>query len=135
MSTAVTPVNASAPLQFHWDADNVNDKYYVFIHLYDFEKRAANETRAFNITVKGYMDPADQPIDPGPMVLMYGEGYTIPTISPLHVDRATRYQLTLSKTENSTLPPILNAIELYKLINFSQSETDQDDGKRALYFI
>jgi hypothetical protein len=41
---------------------------------------------------------------------------------------AKRYQISLFKTENSTLPPILNAIEVYKVKDFSQSETQQDDG-------
>ena len=35
------------------------------------------------------------------------------------------------KTENSTLPPIINAIEVYSVKNLLQSETDQEDG---MYF-
>jgi hypothetical protein len=45
---------------------------------------------------------------------------------------AKRYHVSLSKTENSTLPPILNAIEVYKVKDFSQSETQHDDGKVTL---
>jgi hypothetical protein len=51
MSTAVTPVNESAPLKFHSDADNVNDQYYFYMYYYEVEELAANETRKFNITV------------------------------------------------------------------------------------
>ncbi|PNX82050.1 leucine-rich repeat receptor-like protein kinase at2g19210-like protein, partial [Trifolium pratense] len=87
MSTAVTPVNESAPLQFYWDADNVNDKYYFYMYFYEVEKLSANETREFNFTLNGEF--------------LYGP--------------------------DSTLPPILNAIEVYKVKDLSHSETQQDE--------
>ncbi|XP_040369901.1 probable LRR receptor-like serine/threonine-protein kinase At1g51880 isoform X2 [Rosa chinensis] len=37
------------------------------------------------------------------------------------------FTFSLFKTENSTLPPILNAMEYFRVIDFSQSETNQDD--------
>ncbi|KAK2406277.1 putative LRR receptor serine/threonine-protein kinase [Trifolium repens] len=120
MSTAVTPVNASTPLHFEWEADNVNDQYYLYIHLYDFQEREANETRAFNITLNGmYLG--------GPMVLRYRDENIFGSYNALPLTGSTRYQLSLSKTENSILPPIINAIEVYKVQDFSQSETQQDD--------
>ncbi|GAU24786.1 hypothetical protein TSUD_356160 [Trifolium subterraneum] len=120
MSTAVTPVNESAPLQFHWDADNVNDKYYIYMHFTEVEKLAGNETRAFNITLNGDFFY-------GPVVPKYREAHTVYSTSSKTGSK--RYRLSLFKTENSTLPPILNAIEIYKVLDFSQSETLQDDGK------
>ena len=35
---------------------------------------------------------------------------------------------SILKTGNSTLPPIINAIEIYTVKDLSQSETDQQDG-------
>ncbi|WJX86271.1 hypothetical protein P8452_68604 [Trifolium repens] len=118
MNTASTPVNVSAPLQLYWDADDVNDQYYLYLHFNEVENLAANETRTFKITVNGdlfygSMTPRYQTVD------------TIYSTKPL--TGATRYQISLSKTGNSTLPPIINAIEIYKLKDFSQSETKQDD--------
>ncbi|MCH82993.1 receptor-like protein kinase, partial [Trifolium medium] len=118
MSTAVTPVNGSAPLQFHWDADNVNDQYYIYRHFSEVEELAGNETRAFNMTMTGELPY-------GPEIPIYRGVYTIFTRLPL--TGAKRYQLSLSKTENSTHPPILNAIEVYKVKDFSQLETEPDD--------
>ncbi|WJX86284.1 hypothetical protein P8452_68613 [Trifolium repens] len=120
MSTAVTPVDASAPLQFHWDADNENDQYYLYLHFSEVQKRARqlNETREFNITVNNKFWY-------GPVVPGYQSSYTVFSTTPLI--GAKRYQISLSKTGDSTLPPILNAIEIYKVIDFSQSETQQDD--------
>jgi len=123
MSTAVTLVNASAPLQLVWDADNENDQYYSYLLFNEVEKLAANETRAFNITVNGNLLF-------GPVMPKYQKVNTIYCKRPLI--RAKRYLISLFKTEYSTLPPILNAIEIYKVKDFSRSETQQDDGMLAL---
>ena len=45
---------------------------------------------------------------------------------------AKRYEVLIFKTESSTLPPILNAVEIYSVKNLLQSETDQQDGTYAL---
>ena len=126
MSTAVTPVNASAPIQFQWDANNVNERFYLYMHFNEVEELAANETRAFNITV-------NDELWLGPEIPVYRSVNTISSTRPL--TGAKRYQISLYKTENSTLPPILNAYEVYKLRDFSKSETQQDDGKLALCLI
>ncbi|WJX91991.1 hypothetical protein P8452_73696 [Trifolium repens] len=118
MSTAATPENVSAPLELEWDADNVNDQYYLYLHFNEVEELAANETRAFNVTVNGEFFY-------GPMTPRYRSADTMFSTTPL--TRAARYQVSLFKTGNSTLPPILNAIEIYKVKDFSQSETQQDD--------
>ncbi|CAJ2663782.1 unnamed protein product [Trifolium pratense] len=114
MRTAATPVNASAPLLFHWNADNVTDQYYLYLHFNEVEDLTQNETRAFNITVNGEFFY-------GPMIPGYQVTDTVISSAPL--TGAARYLISLSKTENSTLPPILNAVEIYKLKDFSQSET------------
>jgi hypothetical protein len=122
MSTAVTPVNTSAPLQFHWDADNVNDQFHYFLYFNEVEKLAGNETRISNITIN------DEVLE-----VHFNEFLKLKTIygaTPLI--GATRYQISLSRSQNSTLPPILNAFEIYIAKVFSQSETQQDDGKLAL---
>ncbi|MCH80001.1 receptor-like protein kinase, partial [Trifolium medium] len=118
MSTAVTPINATAPLQFHWDADDVNDQYYVYRHFNEVEELAANETRTFNMIVS-----ADNWY--GPMTPQFKVTNTLFSTKPL--TGATRYQVSFSKTKNSTLPPIINAIEVYKVKDFSQLETELDD--------
>jgi len=119
MSTAATPVNASAPMQFQWSADNVNEQYYAYFHFNEVEKLSENETRAFNITVNGGFLY-------GPDIPVYR---SVDTIVSTILTGATRYLFSLFKTENSTLPPILNGYEVYKVKDFSQSETQQDDGK------
>jgi hypothetical protein len=123
MSSAITPANASDPLEFHWNADNVNDRYYLYMHFNEVENLAPNETRAFNITV-------NDEFWHGPVTPIYRQVAT--AFSTAHLTGATRYPISLFKIENSTLPPILNAFEVYKVKDFSQPETEQDDGKQAL---
>jgi len=121
MSTAVTPLNASAPLQIQWNADNVNDQFHVFLHFNEVEKLTRNETREINITSKTRVNEYD--------IHIYRKESTY---WKRYFTGATRYHISLTKTENSTLPPILNAFEIYKAKDFSQSETDQHDGKLVL---
>ncbi|CAL5195563.1 unnamed protein product [Lathyrus oleraceus] len=118
MSTAVTPFNESAPIQFSWNSDNLNDQYYSYLHFNEVEKLAENETRAFNIMMNGELMY-------GPEIPAYRSVDTI--FSTVTLTGARKYIFSLSRTENSTLPPIINGFEVYKLIDFSQSETNQDD--------
>ncbi|RDX77365.1 LRR receptor-like serine/threonine-protein kinase IOS1, partial [Mucuna pruriens] len=118
MSTAATPTNASAPLKFYWDADNETEQFYIYMHFNEVEKLKANETRAFNI----YMNDK---LFYGPLAPIYQTTTTIYSTSAL--TGATRYIFSLAKTHNSTLPPTINAVEFYKVKDFPQSETEQDD--------
>ncbi|KAL2617432.1 hypothetical protein GLYMA_08G198400v4 [Glycine max] len=118
MSTAATPINASAPFQFYWDPDNVNEKFYIYMHFNEVKILAENETRTFNIFMNGKLFYG--PLTPG-----YLTKNIIYSTSAL--TGATRYLFSLAKTGTSTLPPIMNAMEIYKVIDFAQSETEQDD--------
>jgi hypothetical protein len=123
MSTAATPVNVSAPLQLYWNADNVNDQYYLYLHFNEVEKLAVTEIREFNVIVNRQLFARS-------MIPMYGNVTTL--YNPTPFTGTAKHFISLSKTGNSTLPPILNAIEIYKVTGFSQSETQQDDGKLVL---
>ncbi|KAJ1390944.1 Malectin-like carbohydrate-binding domain [Sesbania bispinosa] len=48
LSTAATPINASAPFDFSWKPDSVSDQLYIYMHFNEVVKLAANETREFN---------------------------------------------------------------------------------------
>ena len=119
MSTAATPINASASLAFNWDAENATDQYYFYLHFTEVQKLPANETRAFNINVNGRYWAG--PEEPG-----YGRTNTQYVTSPWY--GYNKYQISLVQTELSTLPPIISALEIYLVKNFSQVETEKDDG-------
>lgn len=124
MSTAITPTNASEPLVYTWFTYQ-NKAYYVYLHFSEIQKLKANQSRSFDIFLNGELYY-------GPLVLDYLNVTTIYSTSPLHITANSfgfgNYTFSLIKRKNSTLPPILNAIEIYTSVDFSQSETSRDDG-------
>ncbi|GLT64162.1 hypothetical protein SLA2020_366710 [Shorea laevis] len=104
MSTAATPANAnSTSLDFFWDVPaNDASGYYVYMHFAEVEKLHGGQYRAFNIYVNGeYLA--------GPVVPYYL--HTSVAFSPSAIIGG-KYQFSLKKIENSTLPPIINALRL-----------------------
>ncbi|XP_059458239.1 LRR receptor-like serine/threonine-protein kinase IOS1, partial [Corylus avellana] len=117
MSTAATPVDNNTPLNFKWDSD-YSTEYYVYMHFAEVEMLQPNQSRSFNITLNGkYWD--------GPIAPHYLSSSTVSSTSPISGE--AKYEFSFIKTQNSTLPPILNAIEIYSVKYLLQSETEQGD--------
>ncbi|XP_062008518.1 probable LRR receptor-like protein kinase At1g51890 isoform X3 [Rosa rugosa] len=119
MSTASTPKNANGSLNNFWppEADDKNADYYIYMHFAEVERLQPNQSRQFNITVNGdhfY----------GPFVPTYFKTNTIYNPKAL---KGGLNNVTISRTENSSLPPILNAFEIYVLKEFSELETNHED--------
>ncbi|CAN6707249.1 unnamed protein product [Malus baccata var. baccata] len=117
MRSASTPLDPSDTMDFNWNAPDTSTQYYIFIHFAEFQLLKANQSRSFNITLNG--DHWFGPFAPAYLS-------TITVFSPSALTGGN-YSFSLVQTENSTLPPILNAMEVYTLIDLSQSETDTDD--------
>ncbi|KAI4305452.1 hypothetical protein L6164_028817 [Bauhinia variegata] len=117
MSTMVTPVKASTPLKFSWTPASASNQYYVYMHFAELQELPKNETRAFNVILNGQLLNATI----APKYLTAETHYTREAFS------GERIEILLVKTEKSTLPPILNAIEIYTVKEFPQSETHQED--------
>ncbi|KAF5789792.1 putative transferase, protein kinase RLK-Pelle-WAK-LRK10L-1 family [Helianthus annuus] len=112
MSTAITPIN-STELYYRWNATSI-DEYIIYVHLAEVEILESNQKREFNI---------------------YNNGIFIGTFSPstsittiMLSSNSPTYELILRQTLNSTLPPILNAIEVYTLKQLLQNQTDDQDA-------
>ena len=121
MSTAATPINDSASLNFYWEPEDATSKYYIYMHFAEVVKLKANQSRSFNVLVNG--EHWYGPFAPEYLwtFIMYSKAASTST--------GGRYvNFSLVKTENSTLPPIINAIEVYSVKSLLQSETDQEDG-------
>ncbi|RYQ98369.1 hypothetical protein Ahy_B08g094414 isoform D [Arachis hypogaea] len=117
MNTAITPANASDPLVINWRPEiPISDVYYIYMHFMEVEAESNNnEIREFNIFVDGKLF-SEKPVQPP-----YLSTKTIRVVVPNSVD------ISLEKTPLSTLPPIINAIEVYELIQFHQLDTFQAD--------
>ena len=118
MSTAATPISESAPMEFYVPPTDTNSEFYVYMHFAEVVKLRANESRSFNITINGKLWY-------GPLSPRYLLIDTVYSTAPL---TGRKYVFSILKTGNSTLPPIINAIEIYTVKDLPRSETDQQDG-------
>lgn len=108
MRTAVTLINDSDPLVFTWKAENATSEYYIYLHFAEVVELKANQSRSFNITING--EPFYESVVP-----YYLSAVTVYSTSALSI--VEEYTVSIFKTENSTLPPILNAAEIYSVKN------------------
>ncbi|CAB4302987.1 unnamed protein product [Prunus armeniaca] len=118
LSTAATPKNKNGSLEILWlPSDNVTE-YYVYMHFSEVEKLPGNQSRQMYINRDGELFRKS-------LVLEYLSTWTI--YSTKAQSSGGQYNFSIFKFENSTLPPILNAIEFYMVKEFLESETNQAD--------
>ncbi|KAI5019609.1 hypothetical protein ZWY2020_044497 [Hordeum vulgare] len=114
MQTAITPVNSSKPIEFSWDAEpSANDPdpgYICILHFSELQPLPVNAVRQFYVTLNGQ--------------LWLGKGFTPQYLYtnavfnniPNPNDGSHQYNVSLNATANSTLPPILNALEIFSVL-------------------
>lgn len=119
LQTAATPTNASAPLTIQWSPSNVNDHYQYYLYVHFAEIQETNGTREFTAVLNG--DTSDPKIPPKLNI------HTIFSLSPSTCNNEICI-FQLIRTNRSTLPPLLNALEMYTVTPFPQSETNESDG-------
>lgn len=120
--TAKIPANASQTLTLDWTLSDITAKSYIYMHFAEIQNLEANQTREFNITYNGG--------------LLWFNFFRPPklSITTLYNPRAVsspngKFNFTFAMTGNSTLPPLINGLEIYKALDFLQLETDQNEGK------
>lgn len=127
MNTAVIPSNVSDNLSFYFPtADFVDPRlqYHLFMHFAELRQLRSNESREFNFSIDG--EYVYGPFSPSNLSVT-----TMFTPSPL--SGQNYHEISLCKTTSSTLPPILNAVEIFILEPFSTTPTDTKDGKLCSY--
>ncbi|CAE6018980.1 unnamed protein product [Arabidopsis arenosa] len=119
LKSAATPRNATEPLFINWTPRPSNAQVYFYLHFAEIQTLEANETREFDI--------------------IFGENFNHSGFRPLKLQLSTVYtdapvqcdsggcSLQLVRTSKSTLPPLINAIEAYTVMEFSQLETSLSD--------
>ncbi|KAF7819731.1 putative LRR receptor-like serine/threonine-protein kinase [Senna tora] len=105
MRTAAKPRNASAPLEFSWTPDDPNSKFYVYLYFAEVEQLEKDQVRKFSVFWNG------SPLL-GPIVPSYLIATTVSNLKPLV---GNEHRISLRRTEDSALPPILNAVEVYEI--------------------
>ncbi|XP_022859342.1 senescence-induced receptor-like serine/threonine-protein kinase isoform X2 [Olea europaea var. sylvestris] len=118
MSTAWAPISPNDSLVFNWKPENAYDSFYTYMYFAEIQPLTANQTREFSIALNDrFWNKSLTPL--------YLQALTKRSIWPVPV--SSNYTLELKKSEKSTQPPILNAIELYTVKVFLKSETDDTD--------
>ncbi|XP_023638432.1 putative receptor-like protein kinase At3g46340 isoform X1 [Capsella rubella] len=120
LMTAAIPANANEPLSFTKYLEFPNDNLHMYFHFAEVQALQANQTRRFTIFWN------DRPIfrDLTPPYLNVFTVYTYP--NPF-LCQAGECLLEIKRTQISTLPPLLCAIEILAMQNLPQSETNEDD--------
>ncbi|KAF3962117.1 hypothetical protein CMV_013332 [Castanea mollissima] len=107
----------------YWDSESATSEYYIYMHFAEVEQLKPNQSRSMNITLNGnYWWSISSPL--------YLYTTTVCSQSALKISQT--YNFKLFKTEDSTLPPIINAVEIYSVRNLSQPGTNKQDGDPCL---
>ncbi|RWR78142.1 putative LRR receptor-like serine/threonine-protein kinase [Cinnamomum micranthum f. kanehirae] len=119
MNTSAMPTNTSGNLSFYFPTSHVDPRsqYHVFFHFAELERLQKNQSREFNFSIDGkYVY--------GPFSPEYLSVDTIFTQSPL--SGKDQHVVDLYKTTSSTLPPILNAVEIFTVEQLTSPTDGQD---------
>lgn len=122
MQTAVRPRNASRNIEFYWEAEaQPNDPspgYIAIMHFSELQLLPDKAVREFYVNLNG---KPWYPEGYSPQYLYTGATYnTVPS-------RHSRYNISINATANSTLPPIINAVEIFSVIPTTIIATDSKD--------
>ncbi|CAO2814725.1 unnamed protein product [Amaranthus hypochondriacus] len=118
MKAAIMPENVDQPIQLIMNKDRENTEYFAFLQVTEFSMLQTGEVREYIITVNGVSFY-------GPYKPMYLEAETIYSTKPIIT--GSFVNVTIERTNRSTLPPLLSAVELYSLKRFSQLSTNEAD--------
>ncbi|XP_055961717.1 LRR receptor-like serine/threonine-protein kinase IOS1 [Mercurialis annua] len=117
MKSAGIPRNSSSPMEITLSPEDTTLKFYVYFHFAEIVKLEANQSREFNISLNGKFWYG--PITPH---YLYST-----TIFSGYAIFGGNYDFQLFKVGGSTLPPLLNAMEVFYLVELPLSETNQAD--------
>uniref|UniRef100_A0A1J3FSR6 non-specific serine/threonine protein kinase n=2 Tax=Noccaea caerulescens TaxID=107243 RepID=A0A1J3FSR6_NOCCA len=121
LATAAIPTNASEPLTIKWNnSEKPDDQYYLYRHFAEIQDLRANETREFNMVWN------EEVMTTEPVIPDKFEITTMLSLSPRTCARG-ECKFQLIRTNRSTLPPLLNAFEVFTVIQFPQSETNETE--------
>ncbi|KAI3451155.1 hypothetical protein Pfo_007820 [Paulownia fortunei] len=109
-----TSANTNDSIIVPFVPNNPSDQVYIYLH---FAELVASQSREMTIFLNGFHWY-------GPFVPPYLGVYSVFSKG---ANSYPNYEIKVNVTSNSTLPPILNAIEIYTVKQFPHSETDVND--------
>ncbi|KAJ3704097.1 hypothetical protein LUZ61_007802 [Rhynchospora tenuis] len=120
LQTAVTPVN-SLELKTFWTADPLgkDPEYLANFHFSELMNLTKDQKREFNLIIQDVRF-SSEPFTPAFLL-----SNAIYLDNPVH--GLQQYNVTIKATVNSTLPPILNAVEVFMVLPVFDLPTDSAD--------
>ncbi|KAF7843440.1 LRR receptor-like serine/threonine-protein kinase IOS1 [Senna tora] len=112
MRTAATPANGSDSI--YLKLGYIASTYLLYLYFTEVQKLKENQTRQFDIIFNGV-----------PQYSSVQSDYLEPWSYPYENNASGALDILITRTNKSTLPPILNAVEIYILRNLSQHETNK----------
>ncbi|XP_038896111.1 putative leucine-rich repeat receptor-like protein kinase At2g19210 [Benincasa hispida] len=125
LETAVTLKDPHQPLNISCNTHNETGPFYIYMHFADIHKMVKGEFRAFNIFVHGLLWY-------GPLVPKYLSTTTLYSISGTTAAKGRNLEFSIKRNESSSLPPLINAIEIFVEKKFPQLQTTQTEIEALL---
>ncbi|CAF2036582.1 unnamed protein product [Brassica rapa] len=120
-SKAVTPKNSSKPIKMSWLLRKPYHQVDAYLHFADIQALQPNDTRIFDVICNNHTFYTEY----RPLEFMVE---TVPLKSiNMCEDRICALDLALIKAKSSTLPPLLNVVEAFGVLQLPNLETDEND--------
>ncbi|XP_059595456.1 putative leucine-rich repeat receptor-like protein kinase At2g19210 isoform X2 [Vitis vinifera] len=120
MATAAKPANESESWGISLSIDDdPSQKLYMYMHFAEVEDHKG-QIREFTVSVND--EPFSGPVAPR---LLFSD--TVSSKYSISGSTTKKLSFSLERTNRSTLPPIINAMEAYMIKEFPQSSTQQND--------
>nr|XP_043628261.1 probable LRR receptor-like serine/threonine-protein kinase At4g29180 [Erigeron canadensis] len=117
MQTGSTPKNGTESLEFSWNVSDPKSKFYIYMYFADLVVPGRNQTRQFNISwneiqLFGNVSP---------------RAYYASTFYNSRALVGNDHKISIQRSGSENVLPILNAIEIYRLQEFTELATISND--------
>ncbi|KAF3328436.1 putative LRR receptor-like serine/threonine-protein kinase [Carex littledalei] len=117
LQTAVVPSTANSSIDITWSTSNKSTMFFVVLHFAEIQIVQNTSLREFYVYANG-----EQPLkDPVPLK------YLTPGYVSYTIRGQKNHNVSLKNSASATLPPILNAYELYTILPVTMLPTDATD--------
>uniref|UniRef100_A0ACD5ZIC1 Uncharacterized protein n=1 Tax=Avena sativa TaxID=4498 RepID=A0ACD5ZIC1_AVESA len=124
MQTAITPLNASRIIELIWEPvpqprHPSPPGHFIIMHFSELQILSSHALRQFDVRINGVKVSGDVTVS------YLGTGVVYNKEDGPYRD--SHYNISLNATENSTLPPLMNALELFFAMSTTNLATDSRD--------
>ncbi|KAH7518350.1 hypothetical protein FEM48_Zijuj09G0162400 [Ziziphus jujuba var. spinosa] len=121
--TAAKPQNGTTSFLFNWSANDSSSEFYIYMYFAELEQlNGKNQSRKFTVSWNG-----------APMFGTISPRYLFATtISSSGAVAGNKHVIYFYQTEDSTHPPILNALEIYLVKHMDESPTYSQDEPNSI---